>query len=285
MKALLPIAIALCGFSANVSADTLTLGIVPQQSPLKMFKAWKPITKYLSEKTGHKIVFKTEKSIAEFEKVLYSGGYDLAYVNPYHFIIANRKQDYRAAVRAKKMIRGILVAKGDDIKFDDIISSKTTRYLFPSPNAFAATLLTKFELLSKYGVNVNKQDTYQYVNSHDSVYSGIARNTGEIGGGIQRTYNNFNKKKDKNKINVIYTTDAYPSHPIAYKPTLTKETQRNLTEAFLSIPEELISTLKIKKIIASSVSHYCSPHFSEHNGMSASSGEWLTSKQVTLPCS
>lgn len=252
MKVLLPIAIALCSMSANVSADTLTFGIVPQQSPLKMFKSWKPITKYLSEKTGHKIVFKTEKSIAEFEKVLYSGGYDLAYVNPYHFIIANRKQDYRAAVRAKKMIRGILVAKGDDVKFDDIIKSKTTRYLFPSPNAFAATLLTKFELLSKYGVNVNEQDTFQYVNSHDSVYSGIARNTGELGGGIQRTYNNFSKKKDKNKLNIIYTTDAYPSHPIAYKPTLTEETQKNLTEAFLSIPQDLINTLKIKKIITSS---------------------------------
>ena len=252
MKALLTTAIILCSLSTNASAEKLTLGVVPQQSPLKMFKAWKPITKYLSEKTGHEIVFKTEKSIAEFEKVLYSGGYDLAYVNPYHFIIANRKQNYQAAVRAKKMIRGILVAKGEDANFDTIIKSKTTRYLFPSPNAFAATLLTKFELLSKYGVNINEQDSYQYVNSHDSVYSGIARNTGELGGGIQRTYNNFSKAKDKNKLNVIYTTDAYPSHPIAFKPTLSDDIQQKLTEALLSVPEELTAKLKIKKIIKSS---------------------------------
>ena len=252
MKAIIPLVLIICCLSNSVSAEKLTLGIVPQQSPLKMFKAWKPITKYLSEKTGYEIVFKTEKSIAEFEKVLYSGGYDLAYVNPYHFIIVNRKQNYQAAVRAKKMIRGILVAKSKDASFDTIINSKNTRYLFPSPNAFAATLLTKFELLSKYGVNVNQQNTYQYVNSHDSVYSGIARNTGDIGGGIQRTYNNFSKKKDKNKINVIYTTDAYPSHPITYKPTLSKEIQNKLTGAFISIPKELIGTLKIKEIIRSS---------------------------------
>ena len=251
MKTIIPLVLLLSCLSNNAAAEKLTLGIVPQQSPLKMFKAWKPITNYLSEKTGHEIVFKTEKSIAAFEKVLYSGGYDLAYINPYHFIIANRKQNYQAAERAKKMIRGILVAKGKDVNFDSIINSKTTRYLFPSPNAFAATLLTKFELLSKFGVNVNEQDTYQYVNSHDSVYSGIARNTGEIGGGIQRTYNNFSKEKDKNKINIIYTTDAYPSHPIAYKPTLPLEIQTQLTEALITIPEELINALKIKKIIRS----------------------------------
>ncbi len=251
-KSLLPLALALCTFSGVASADKLILGVVPQQSPLKMFKAWKPITKYLSEKTGHEVVFKTEKSIAEFENVLYGGGYDLAYVNPYHFIIANRKQNYQAAVRAKKMIRGILVAKGEGADFDKMIKSKTTRYLFPSPNAFAATLLTKFELLSKYGVDINQQDTYQYVNSHDSVYSGIARNTGELGGGIQRTYNNFSKEKDKKNLNVIYTTDAYPSHPIAYKPTLPKETQQKLTDAFITIPDKLINALKIKEMILSS---------------------------------
>ena len=241
-----------CVLTTPVAAEKLTLGVVPQQSPLKMFKTWKPIAQYLSEKTGHEISFKTEKSIAEFEKVLYSGGYDLAYVNPYHFVIANRKQDYKAAVRADKMIRGILVSKSETTSFDDLIKSKKTRYLFPSPNAFAATLLTKFELLTKYGVNINEQESYQYVNSHDSVYSGVARSTGELGGGIQRTYSNFSKKKDKNKLNIIYTTDAYPSHPIAFKPSLSEETQAQLKDALINIPEELIAKLSIKKIIASS---------------------------------
>lgn len=244
--------LVLLSLSFPVAAEKLILGVVPQQSPLKMFKTWKPIAQYLSEKTGHDIAFQTEKSIAEFEKRLYSGDYDLAYVNPYHFVVANRKQNYKAAVRADKMIRGILVSKSATANFDDIIQSKTTKYLFPSPNAFAATLLTKFELLTKYGVDVNQQDTYQYVNSHDSVYSGIARSTGDLGGGIQRTYNNFSKTKDKNQLNIIYTTDAYPSHPIAFKPSLSAELQAQLKDALINIPDELIARLSIKKIIASS---------------------------------
>ncbi len=67
----------------------LTFGIVPQQSPLKLSKKWLQITKYLSQKTGIKIIFKTENSIPAFEKKLYKGIYDFSYMNPYHFILAN----------------------------------------------------------------------------------------------------------------------------------------------------------------------------------------------------
>ena len=52
----------------------IIMGVVPQQSPLKLQKVWQPIAEYLSEKTGEKVIFKTEKSINKFEEVLYKGG-------------------------------------------------------------------------------------------------------------------------------------------------------------------------------------------------------------------
>lgn len=245
-----------CALSTPVAAEKYTLGIVPQQSPLKLFKTWKPIADYLSEQTGHTITFKTEKSIADFEKRLYAGEYDIAYMNPYHFVVAHRQQDYQAQIRADKMIRGILVANGEEADFDALINNPETRYVFPSPNAFAATLLTKFELLEKYGVNVEQQNKRQYVNSHDSVYSGIARGTGDLGGGIQRTYTNFSKAADKDKLNVVYTTEAYPSHPIAYKKTIPTVHQEQLNKAFLTMPQALLDTLSIKAMITTHNDEY-----------------------------
>lgn len=242
--------------STTASAEKYTLGVVPQQSPLKLFKTWKPIADYLSEKTGHTITFKTEKSIADFEEKLYAGDYDLAYMNPYHFVVAHRKQQYLAQIRADKMIRGILVAKGADADFNALINNTATRYVFPSPNAFAATLLTKFELMEKHGINVEQQNQHQYVNSHDSVYSGIARGTGDLGGGIQRTYNNFSKEADKAHLNVVYTTDAYPSHPIAYKPSVTAPHRDQLNEALLNMPQTLLDTLSIKRMIRTDNDEY-----------------------------
>ena len=70
-RILLSIVLSCLAFSAQ--AKEYTLGVVPQQSPVKMFKSWKPIVDYLSEETGFKISLKTEKSIAEFEKVFIYG--------------------------------------------------------------------------------------------------------------------------------------------------------------------------------------------------------------------
>lgn len=76
------------------------------------------------------------------------------------------------------------------------------KFLFPAPNAFAATLLTKYELKQKFGFDVDKHAQVLYVNSHDSVYKGVSRQVGYIGGGIIRTYNNFKSSDDKEKINI-----------------------------------------------------------------------------------
>ena len=237
----------------SLYAKDITLGIVPQQSPLKLSKTWLEITKYLNEQTGLNIVFKTEKSIPEFEKKLYEGSYDLAYMNPYHFIVANEKQNYEAFLRAKKNIVGILVSKDDNVDFS-FENLKGKKFLFPAPNAFAATLLAKFELKNKYNFDIDEHAEVLYVNSHDSVYKGVSRDVGYIGGGIVRTFNSFVDTNDKEKIKIVYTTQDYPSHPFAYNPKIPTQIVEKIQDAFMKMPKELKDTLSIKefKIINSS---------------------------------
>lgn len=236
-------------------ANGITLGVVPQQSPLKLSKKWIKVTNYLYEETGIKVTFKTEKSIPKFEEVLYSGKYDIAYMNPYHFIVANQKQKYEAFTRAKKNIVGILL--GRDKKIDFSVSNLEGKtFLFPAPNAFAATLLTKFELKEKFGFNIDKQAKVLYVNSHDSVYKGISRGIGYLGGGIIRTYNNFKDKNDKDAINIVYKTNAYPSHPIAAHPRVSKDIVEKIQKAFINMPNDIKKILSIKGFKATTSSEY-----------------------------
>lgn len=233
--------------SLTLLANNLVLGVVPQQSPLTLSKKWLEISSYLKNKTGLNVIFNTEKSIPEFEKTLYEGFYDIAYMNPYHFIQANKKQKYEAFVRAKKDIVGILVSKEENINFENINSLKDKRFLFPAPNAFAATLLPKFELKNIYNFDIDKQAKSLYVNSHDSVYKGISRDIGYLGGGIIRTYNNFLEHKDKKNLNIVYRTKAYPSHPFAYHPRISKEVVAKIENAILTMPSDLKKLLSIKE--------------------------------------
>ena len=87
----------------TLKADII-LGVVPQQSPLKLFKIWKPVADYLSKEVGVKVHFKTEKSIAKFSKQLYKGSYDMAYMSPMHFVLVNTKHNYEPLVRSDKLI-------------------------------------------------------------------------------------------------------------------------------------------------------------------------------------
>ena len=226
-------------------SQDIILGVVPQQSPLKLAKKWLQVTQYLKEEVGVNIIFKTETSIPKFEKELYAGNYDIAYMNPYHFIVANEKQKYEAFIRGKKNIVGILLSKDTNIDLSkEKLKGKT--FLFPAPNAFAATLLTKFELKNKFGFDVDKESKVLYVNSHDSVYKGISRDIGYLGGGIIRTYNNFIDNDDKKNIHIVYKTEAYPSHPIAFHPRLSKEIINKIQKAFLNMPKKIKNSLSIK---------------------------------------
>ncbi len=223
----------------------LTLGVVPQQSPLKLAKKWIAITNYLEKETGIKVIFKTEQSIPKFEKKLYAGSYDISYMNPYHFVVANEAQKYEAFIRAKKNIVGILLAKEPKVDFS-VKNLENKTFLFPAPNAFAATLLQKFEFKQELGFDIDKQGKVLYVNSHDSVYKGISREIGFLGGGIIRTFNNFVDKNDKDKLHIVYKTKPYPSHPIAYHPRVSKADVMKIEKAFLNMPKDLKKILSIK---------------------------------------
>lgn len=242
--------------SIGLLASQITLGVVPQQSPLKLSKKWLQVTAYLEKQTGVKVIFKTETSIPKFEKKLYNGEYDISYMNPYHFTVAKKKKAYEAFTRADKNIVGIVLAKNKDFDITKKENLEGKTFLFPAPNAFAATLLPKFELREKYGFDIDKNARVLYVNSHDSVYKGVSRGIGQVGGGIIRTFNNFVDKNDKDKLNIVYKTSAYPSHPIAAHPRVDKELVKKLQTAFLNMPDSLKKILSIKNFIVTDSNEY-----------------------------
>ena len=237
------------------SLFALTFGVVPQQSPLILVKSWTPIIQYLENETGQKIDLKIESSISKFEEVLYSGGYDIAYMNPYHYIVANEKKGYKAKIRAENNLIGILVVNKDS-NINNIADIKGKKFLFPAPNAFAATLLAKYELSKKFNINIDKNELYTYVNSHDSVYKGVARGVGDVGGGIERTFDALDDAKAKESLKILYETQAYPSHPIAFNKSISEDLQKKFINAFIDIPENLLEDLSMKHIIKTEDKEY-----------------------------
>jgi phosphonate transport system substrate-binding protein len=231
-------------------AETLTknysFGVVPQQSSLRLAKLWGPVFAFISKETGVKLQFKTAKNIPEFEKRLAEGGYDFAYMNPYHFTVFNRDPGYRAvAVRKDQPIKGIIVVRKDNA-IQSLTELDGQTLAFPAPAAFAASILTRAQL-SRDNVSFSAK----YVSSHDSVYLGVAKGLFPAGGGVVRTFNNTSPEVKK-QLKVLWTSAAFTPHAIAAHPRVNEDVYQLVQKALVAMKSDpkgkaLLASLKLNK--------------------------------------
>lgn len=235
------------GSFSLVQAQTLTLGIVPQQSAKKLARLWTPICSYLSEKVGHEIRFSTANDIPTFEKRVLEGQYDIAYMNPYHYTVFHERPGYNAIAKQKdKKIKGILVVPKDST-ITNLEELDGSTLAFPAPAAFAASVLPRAKM-AKDGINI----TPKYVSSHDSVYLTVSRNLFPAGGGVQRTLNNTAPAVNE-KLKILWTTPGYTPHAIATHPDLDKDLKNKLQQALIDMNTDpkgqaLLKTINFKGV-------------------------------------
>ncbi len=247
---LLPLFFTLLGLTISASSSAqskvYSFGVVPQQSAKKLARLWTPVLNYITENSGVTLRFKTAKNIPEFEKRLSAGEYDFAYMNPYHFTVFNKAPGYQAvAVRKNQPIKGIMVVPKDSpLTSIDELANQTLA--FPSPAAFAASVLPRAQL-SRDKIPFSSK----YVSSHDSVYLNVAKGILPAGGGVKRTFNNTSPKV-REQLKVLWTSEAYTPHAIAAHPNIDKETLAKVQQVLVAMVEheqgkKLLSSLKIKQ--------------------------------------
>lgn len=234
----------------SLQVQALTVGIVPQQSATVLAANWSPILHYLTERTGVPLNFATASDIPTFEQRLLAGEYDIAYMNPYHFTFFNEHSGFRAMVRrGDASIQGIIVVRKDsDIQSLEQLDGQ--RLAFPSPAAFAASVVPRAEI-EKQGVKIEPI----YVSSHDSVYLNVSKGFFVAGGGIARTLN-ATKPEINQQLRVLWKTKPYTPHAIAAHPRVEADTVAKLTEALVEMANDeagsaLLEPLKIKRWQAS----------------------------------
>ena len=230
----------LLAFMVNLAsnAEPLRLGVVPQQSASRLAELWSPIASYIGNLVGEEIHFATAPDIPTFEKRLAEGKYDIAYMNPYHFVVFNSDPGYRAIVHARdKRIRGILVVRKDS-EISDLNDLDGEQLAFPAPAAFAASILTRAKLSA-----IPIQFTPVYVSSHDSVYRSVAKGLFPAGGGVIRTFNNVDPSI-REQLKILWTSDGFTPHAIATHPNMDDDLSKKIQQAFVTMDQnETGSTL------------------------------------------
>lgn len=226
----------------------LKIGVVPQFSPKRIITIWSPIIEELEQRTGYKFQIIGTPSIPEFEKEYQKGTYDIAYMNPYHSVVANQMQGYEAVLHdGTKSLFGVLVVKKED-NIRDIKELDGEKLSFPAPNALGASLLMRTELKTVHNIEIEPV----YVKTHTNSYLSVLEGKTRAGGGVMRTFNELGDDI-KNQLRIFYETQKTPPHPIVIHPRVDKQTREAVVNALLEMgsDEELnayLEKIPIKKI-------------------------------------
>jgi phosphonate transport system substrate-binding protein len=217
---------------AAAQGQIFTFGVVPQQSASKLARLWAPLLTYLGQKAGMEVKFRTAPDIPEFERRVADGEYDFAYMNPYHYTVFSKAPGYRAFAKAKgQLLKGILVVRTDSPIHDPRELAGAT-LVFPSPAAFAASVLTR-AYLSEEGIPF----TPKFVSSHDSVYLAVAKGLYPAGGGVVRTLDGLDPKL-KAQLRILWTTQGYTPHAFAAHPRVPPEAVQRLAQAMFAASDD-----------------------------------------------
>lgn len=230
--------VLLAGFALSAFAHeeeprcSYRLGVVPQFEQRTLAATWAPILYALEVETGCDIELVGTQTIGEFEAEFMSGIYDIAYMNPYHAVMAEDAQGYVPVVRAgKEPLRGVLAVHANS-DITDVKQLRGKEVAFPSPNALGASLLMRAELKRLYGVEVKPL----YVETHSSVYLHVAKGLAYAGGGVLGTLNE-QRSELRSKLRVIYTTQPLPAHPLVVHPRLGEQGIKKIQEAWLRMAD------------------------------------------------
>jgi phosphonate transport system substrate-binding protein len=226
-------------------AQPLWVGITPLKPAAKLAEEWTPLLDQVARRSGVELRFRTATSIPAFGERLEKGEYDIAYMNPYHYQVVSASPGYRAFARERNQpLEGILIVRKDS-KIKSLRDINGAKVSFPTPLAFAASMLTQAELHAQ-GIQVHAQ----YVQSHDSVLKSVAGGHFEVGGTILKVLQTADPQLG-GSLRVLHTTAVYHSHPFGAHPRVPAGTVQKLQQAFSSLQQDevgrkLLATVAFK---------------------------------------
>jgi phosphonate transport system substrate-binding protein len=228
--------VAACALTAGAAPRVLraaprtySLAIVPHLLPLAAHRNWTPIAEELGRALAAKVEIALFRSIPQFEVAVMQGAADFAFMNPYHLLVANKKQGYLPLVRSSHPLSGILLVRQDN-------PAKSIRDLdgqtlaFPAPNSFAASLYLRALLTQEHKLQFKPA----YLDTHSEVFRHVILGNAAAGGAIRYTFLREPVEVCA-QLRVLYETPATPSHAFAVHPRVPGSVRDQARRALLAM--------------------------------------------------
>lgn len=213
--------------------NRLVLGVLPSLPPTRLIKTFQPLADYLTKKTGFDVVIATAPNFDLYTERLRNGEYELAFPNPYQYIMASKTPGYKPLVRVSGLpFQGLIVVRKDSgIAGIRDLKGKTIAY--PDPFALAATMQVR-AYLKREGIHPEKDTTESYAASQDSVLLGVHDKLFDAAGTWPEALEALPDDVRK-ELRVLASTETLPHRPIAVRADIFPVVAGKVKDALLGM--------------------------------------------------
>lgn len=208
----------------------LRLAVVPQLTPVEMYRNWQPLVEAL-EQAGLPCELIIHPSIAMFEREFEQGTADVVFLNPYHMVMANRAHGYLPLLRDERPLEGLLLVLRDS-PVQRVEDLQGQRISFPAPNALGASLYVR-AMLARKGVAFDAH----YASNHRNAIRQVLAGDSASAGVVRATYE-MEPPEVSQAMRVLYATPAIAPHPLAAHPRVPVAVRQALTRTLLAFARE-----------------------------------------------
>lgn len=240
------------GCGGSEGDETLSVGLIPNQSPDEVQAEYQPLEEYLSEELDRPVELEVPTSYNAVVEAMTSGELDLAYFGGLTYIQARERADisplvteinprtgdttYRSAIitPTDSDIQEVEDLEGRDFAFGSV--SSTSGSLYPSI------------MLNDAGIDYRTDlGESTYTGGHDATAQAVVNDRVDAGGIEYRILLDLVEEGaiDEDAYRVVAMSDPVEGYPWAVRDDLPEELKEQTAQAFLDIEEpELLDLLR-----------------------------------------
>lgn len=233
--------------SFGAAANPIRIALTPSVDARKVTGSADKLERFLERQTGYSFSIVVPTSYIAVVEAFGSGKADVAAINTFGYILANRKYGAEAALKVVRRdgeteYKGQFLAHVDS-GIDSITGIQGKRFAFTDPSSTSGYILPR-AILSRYHITpaeevlAGKHDNvvtmiYQkQVDAGATYYSPPDKTTGEILDARARVVRQFPDVYDKVKI--IGFTQSIPNDPIIFRRDFPADMQQKIIDALLA---------------------------------------------------
>jgi phosphonate transport system substrate-binding protein len=218
---------------------TIYFGVIPRFNPHVMYEYYQPLMDYLSRKTPYRFELRIGRSYIGTIEDLEKGVTDVAYLGGATYALARHRFGARAIVRplnseGRSTYRCCVIVRNDS-PVKTIADLKGRSFAYGAYHSTTGSLIPTF-MLVEAGVTPADLKTLKNFHNHEEVARAVLKGVYDAGA----VKDVVAWKYRGQGLRVIAISEELPTAPIAAGPTLSRDAEKAVTQALLSIrgPEE-----------------------------------------------